>query len=102
MFQFAEVAADQFLTEDRLFSFENVSLFQEVMGDICAEEVQVSEEEFLNLKCIDELEVNVLKSLVGNGESLFYFIFTFFCTENPFKFVFINVIDTLDDFVLDN
>lgn len=64
------MAADQFLTEDRLFSFENVSLFQEVMGDICAEEVQVSEEEFLNLKCIDELEVNVLKSLAGNGNSL--------------------------------
>ena len=75
-FQFAEEAVDQLITEDKLFSVEDVSLLQEIMGDIYAQDSQESEEEFLNVKLINETEVSALKSLVGNGMSMFYFHFT--------------------------
>ena len=67
---------DQLITEDKLFSAIDVSLLQEIMGDIYAQDSQESEEEFLNVKLINETEVSALKSLVGNGESMFCFHFT--------------------------
>lgn len=61
----------QFFADDRIFSSQDVSIFQEVMGDITAEEMKVPEEQFLNVEVINEADMNVIKSLVENGESVF-------------------------------
>ena len=78
VFQFAGEAAGQLIAEDKPFSAVDVSLLQEIMGDIYNLENKGSEEEFLNVKLINDNEVSALTSLVGNsGESLFYF--SYYC-----------------------
>ena len=85
VFQFAGEAAEQLIAEDKPFSAVDVALLQEIMGDIYNLENKGSEEEFLNVKLINDNEVSALTSLVENsGESLFYF--SYYCLFIEIRF----------------